>query len=439
MQTLVQKALKNRRNTIAPMSNMRSLEDSVTFARIWIDGYEIGGYLTYTALDAKSYFTEPVRSLDGTIENLNAYPTFLTPQVTIEFKYMKIETYRTIIKIIQERNEHIVKYYDIVQDKMVTKKMYFKPEQLPTIFQRRLEILAVTNYKIELVGTNADLNSYNIQYHLNPPEDSGVEDIPPVGSDNYVSGEEVVIGEGDGAASIRDNASMIGAGYSFASWNTSPDGTGVKYLDGYAYTLNDTSTENGVFNLYAIWDKHNAYTLSYNYGVAKAYIDTGTNQELTSKDITYNDPYGTLPNTTPDPVEFQDNEYQPYSNGGWYKNPVKTYTENPDGSVVVANKVEPTTLYTVKGNSTIYQLFDVAEYTISFVMNGAEVPTQPYSNITAPYGAYVAKPPDPTKTGFVFDGWWTTADFQEGTMYTFNTMPPVSITLYAKWVEDEEE
>src|SRR5699024_7066845 len=101
---------------------------SKTFARIWIDGYEIGGYLTYTALDAKSYLEEPKRSLTGVIENLNAYPTFLTPQVTIEFKYMKLETYRLIIKLIQSRNEHIVQYYDIVQDKMVKKKMYFKPE-----------------------------------------------------------------------------------------------------------------------------------------------------------------------------------------------------------------------------------------------------------------------------------------------------------------------
>ena len=141
MQTLIQKASLNKRSSVMPLSNARNLDDSVTFARIWIDGYEIGGYLTYTALDAKSYYKEPVRSTTGVIENLNSYATFLTPQVTIEFKYMDIRTYRIIMKIIQQRNEHIVKYYDIVSDKMVTKKMYFKPEELPQFFRRNLKFL----------------------------------------------------------------------------------------------------------------------------------------------------------------------------------------------------------------------------------------------------------------------------------------------------------
>ena len=390
MQTLRQKASLNKRSGVMPLSNMRSLDDSVTFARIWIDGYEIGGYLTYTALDAKSYFIEPVRSSTGVIENLNSYATFLTPQVTLEFKYMDIRTYRIIMKIIQQRNEHIVKYYDIVSDKMVTKKMYFKPEQLPTIFQRKLEILAVTDYKLELVGTNADLSTFSVIYHLNPPATIGIDD--------QTQGQE-----------------------------------DINYLDGYAYTINETNVDNGILALYAQWTSDDVWTLSYNYGVGETYVDTGSNEALTSKEIQEGTPYGTLPTTRANPVTYNNQQYTPYTNPKWYKSPIATTYE--DGTT---NEVHSTDNYEVSGNSTIYQLFDTASYTITFVMNGATQPSNGYSPITAKYGASIYQPQTPIRDGYTFDGWWTTSDFQENTLFRFITMPPLNITLYAKWVKNEE-
>lgn len=429
MQTLRQKASLNKRSGVMPLSNTRSLDDSVTFARIWIDGYEIGGYLTYTALDAKSYFIEPVRSSTGVIENLNSYATFLTPQVTIEFKYMDIRTYRIIMKIIQQRNEHIVKYYDIVSDKMVTKKMYFKPEQLPTIFQRKLEILAVTDYKLELVGTNADLSTFSVIYHLNPPATMGIDDQTQ-GQEDIVSGEEIIIGEG---ITLKTNEQVVNAGNKFSGWNTSPDGTGDNYLDGYAYTINETNVNNGILALYAQWASDDVWTLSYNYGVGETYVDTGSNEALTSKEIQEGTPYGTLPTTQANPVTYNNQQYTPYTNPKWYKSPIATTYE--DGTT---NEVHSTDNYEVSGNSTIYQLFDTASYTITFVMNGATQPSNGYSPITAKYGASIYQPQTPIRDGYTFDGWWTTSDFQENTLFRFTTMPPLNITVYAKWIKNEE-
>ena len=434
MQTLRQKALINRRVGVAPMSNFRSAEDSKTFARIWIDGYEIGGYLTYTALDAKSYLEEPSRSLTGVIENLNAYPTFLTPQVTIEFKYMNIETYRLIIKIIQSRNEHIVKYYDIVNDKMVTRKMYFKPEELPTIFQRRLEILAVTNYKVELVGTNAELNLLSVMYHFNSPKE-GITGQDVGDPTEYVSGDEFIAGNGTEA--IKNNTAISNAGYVFQDWNTDANGGGNVYTDGYAYIINDTITESNVLHLYAQWANSNEYTLSYNYGLGETYTNED-GSSLNSKKIGQNDAYGTLP-TTKAKVTYNGEEFSgddsPYYEPQWYMNPVVT----PTSTVITAD-----TLYTVQGNSTIYQLFKTKTYKIHFDMNADGDTTTPaqYNDISAEYGAMIHKPQNPTREGFTFIG-WTKNQFdvdsepEEGEYFSFSTMPPsknnMTTTLYAYW------
>ena len=48
-------------------------------------------------------------------------------------------------------------------------------------------------------------------------------------------------------------------------------------------------------------------------------------------------------------------------------------------------------------------------------------------------GNTVAKPTDPTKSGYHFDGWYTDHEFKHA--YDFNTPVAASITLYAKWTK----
>lgn len=434
MQTLRQKALLNRQANLAKMNaHMRaranSLDDVKTFARIWIDGNEIGGYLTYTALDAKSYFIEPVRSTTGVIENLNSYATFLTPQVTLEFKYMNIATYRLLLKIIYERNEHVVKYYDIVYDKMVTRKMYFKPEQLPTIFQRKLEILAVTDYKVELVGTNAELDAYSITYHLNSPVNT-ISEIT-VGSDDFIDGEEIIMGDAENINSIIDNAQVEATGYTFTYWATTPEPVEgeKKYMNDWAYVLNSTAADNYVYHFYARWIENYEYILTYNYGVADAPIDSSTGQPLYNKKIHYGDVYGEFPVVETPKGEYNGEEIDGvYSNGAWYRSPQKT-----PSSVAL----QPSDIYEIKGDSVIYLIYDVSEYDLILNPNDG-TPSHGYKYIHAKYGDAITAPIDPKREGYTFDGWWTTEDFQEGTKFIFNTMPCINLMLWAKWVKNEE-
>lgn len=380
---------------------------------IWIDGNKITGYFEYFYVNAKSYAVGDnniARSLDGKIPNLNSYPTFLTPRLKLNFKYMDIKTYRTIMKLIQSKNEFTVTCYDIVEDKMVTHKMYFQPEDYPDLFHRGLEILAVTDYEIELTGTNNDLGKISIIYHSNPPEGMG-SDTTTGSSDTYAFGEEVIIGQG---------VSYSFNGYTLENWNTAADGSGFTYLNNEAYTINVSND----LILYAQWTDTDIYTLSYNYGYGAAYVDS-SGKTVYNKSITIGNTYGTLPDTDPPTVTYDEEEnIQPYTKKGWYQTPV-----------IVANSTAITanTVYNIAANTTIYQIFEPKEYTITYEMNGAN---ETFSPLTQRYNETIYAPQTPTKNGFVFDGWYKDTKFEKA--FNFTVMPPKSITIYAKWVKEQQ-
>lgn len=122
--------------------------------RIKIDGEEILGYFEYSFLEEKSYKTQPQRSDDGSIPDLENYATFLTPRLIIRYNMMQIEDYRKLMKKLKAKNVFTVECYDIVEDKRVVHEMYFAPPQMPIIYQQYLTALGVQEYTIELIGTN---------------------------------------------------------------------------------------------------------------------------------------------------------------------------------------------------------------------------------------------------------------------------------------------
>ncbi len=68
--------------------------------------------------------------------------------------------------------------------------------------------------------------------------------------------------------------------------------------------------------------------------------------------------------------------------------------------------------------------------TVTFESNGGSDVEPAYA---AP-GETIAKPADPTKSGYQFDGWYTDHEFKHA--FDFNTPISASITLYAKWTEE---
>ena len=119
---------------------------------------EVTGYAEYSYLDEKSYKTQPVRTQDGAIQEIEEYATFLTPRLVIKYNMMGIDDYRTTMKMLKSRNAFIIKCYDIVEDKIVKNEMYAAPSSMPRIYQQYLNTLGIQEHAIELIGTNVPID-----------------------------------------------------------------------------------------------------------------------------------------------------------------------------------------------------------------------------------------------------------------------------------------
>ncbi len=80
-------------------------------------------------------------------------------------------------------------------------------------------------------------------------------------------------------------------------------------------------------------------------------------------------------------------------------------------------------------NQTIYAGWKINEYTITF--HATDYPDQEVIRVT--YGSDISgyEPAEPTKTDYLFGGWYTSQRYDE--KFEFTTMPAKNITLYAKW------
>jgi uncharacterized repeat protein (TIGR02543 family) len=70
--------------------------------------------------------------------------------------------------------------------------------------------------------------------------------------------------------------------------------------------------------------------------------------------------------------------------------------------------------------------------TISFETSGGSA----IYPITQTIGSALSAPTDPTKTGYLFDDWYS--DEELTTLYNFTVMPDADLTVYAKWAVDPE-
>jgi uncharacterized repeat protein (TIGR02543 family) len=179
-------------------------------------------------------------------------------------------------------------------------------------------------------------------------------------------------------------------GYTFSGWYSDAGLT-------TSYTFSVMSAQN--ITLYAKWTI-NQYTITFN-----------SNGGIAVNPITQN--YGTAVSAPTQPTRTG------YTFSGWYSD------------------IDTMTLYSFTTmpaqNITLYAGWTVTLYTISFNSNGGTA----VNPISAQEGTAITKPTDPTKTGFVFDGWYTDNNTFVN-QFTFITMPPLNLTLYAKWLTPEQ-
>lgn len=180
----------------------------------------------------------------------------------------------------------------------------------------------------------------------------------------------------------------------FAGWYTEPENGQV---------VDETSIANGTVALYAHWgDRECVITLDPGDGKLPE-------DGLTSKKYPYNAVYGDFVDQVPTRVG--------YAFDGWYTDAGQRVTST--------NKV--TGDYTLKAQWTKNQ------YTVTLDLNytGSSATTIHVAHNSKLVDALPTT--DPTRSGYVFEGWYTKADCI--TPINKNSLVTGAVTVYAKWVE----
>lgn len=237
-----------------PLSFQANYQSTV-LDQVEIDGNIIQGYFEYSFLSEKSYFEQPERSLNGSMENINTYATFLTPRLIIKYNMMNIEDYRKLMMLLQSKNEFSVTCYDPVLDKRVTHLMYAAPTSMPIIYQQYLMAMGIQEFALELIGTNNGVKNLNVIYDYNIPSGYSNKFSQSGATQEFYKNASGIIGEtatytiGGTVYSLNSakTAELLDNKYVFQGWNTKKDGSGFTYIDGDAYFIHDSQT------LYGLW------------------------------------------------------------------------------------------------------------------------------------------------------------------------------------------
>ena len=214
-------------------------------------------------------------------------------------------------------------------------------------------------------------------------------------------------------------------GYSFGGYYTETGGNGTQMINADGSITSNFASTNSTSNitLYAKWTA-NTYTVTLDAN--------GGNVSPTIKNVTYNSKYGSLPTPTRTGYEFN----------GWYT------SESGGTNITSSSKVS------ITQNQTLYAYWTAVEYQIT--LNNQSATSAGTSTLYVKYGSgiyldsgysYKMSPNYnnidlPTKTGYIFGGYYTETDGNGTQMITstgFKTSNFASInstsdiTLYAKW------
>lgn len=249
-------------------------------------------------------------------------------------------------------------------------------------------------------------------------------------------------------------------GYSFAGWNTKPDGSGTNYSNGQSVT-NLSSTDGATVTLYAQWTVNTyTYNIVYKSSTGKALgtstvagtfgssksvsapaktgyttpsAQTVVFDSTSAKTITFTYPvvnYTISYNLNGGSVSGNPSSYNIESSTITLKNPSKT--GNTFTGWTGSNGTTAQTSVSISsgstGNKSYTANWRVNSYTATFNGNGGSAGT----SITKPYGSQLGTLPTSSRTGYTFRGWFTATS--GGTQIsTTTTMPANNVTYYAQW------
>ena len=205
---------------------------------------------------------------------------------------------------------------------------------------------------------------------------------------NSNGGSEVGAVKQDYGTAIAKPADPTNTGYTFAGW-FKDDGT---FLQDWNFET-DTIPVDGTI-LYANWNL-DTYTIT---------LHDGDSTSTVNYDVTM------------DSVSLDKPSKEGYAFKGWFEKDSQAEFSYIKGTTV--------------GNIDLYADFTINQYTITFNSNGGSA----VDAVTQDYGTTIAKPADPTKTGYTFAGWFKDNNtFLQEWNFETDTIPVNGTTLYDKW------
>jgi hypothetical protein len=135
--------------------------DSIIIAGNEFNGIGYQGLLT---VNTKTYVESPSRASDGSMPNINDHDSFIVPRCKINFKYLKIEDYQRLCRILNSANEFPVTYYDKERGEFVTHMMYVEPEEMKKIFNVGTYVFGVLDYDVSFIGTLNQRDALSVTY-----------------------------------------------------------------------------------------------------------------------------------------------------------------------------------------------------------------------------------------------------------------------------------
>ena len=278
-----------------------------------------------------------------------------------------------------------------------------------------------------------------------------------------INGTTYTFGDGNGTITAQYTENNVTlptptkTGYTFDGWYTAATG-GNKVTSPYTPT-NDIT-------LYARWTA-NQYRITFDAD--------GGNVTPSTKQVTYDQKYGELPTPTKTGYTFEgwfmDDSTQITSNDtvkitedktlkAHWQGATYTLTVNPNGGTWNGSSAQQTVTGTYNATKTIANPTAPSGYTVTLNNDGTTTQitqTKTFTGwtssgkgsisdttytfgdgdgtITAQYKDDDVTLPEPTKTGYTFDGWYTAAT--GGDKVNTSYKPTNNITLYARWTANK--
>ena len=200
-------------------------------------------------------------------------------------------------------------------------------------------------------------------------------------------------------STIRIRADQIKNGKRFKKFQVKSGN--VKIDNEYSTSITVTMPESDLI-IEAVYETIPTYKVTFN-------SNGGTVSGTGTKTVTSGEKYGTLQTATKSGYTFD----------GWY-------TSGSGGTRITEN-----TTVSLTGNQTLYAHWTAKTYTITFNANGGNLSGNSY--ITVKTGSRYGTLPTAAKSGYTFDGWYTSGS--GGTRITENTTVSLTgnQTLYAHW------